>query len=159
LQVYSNKKEENMKLWYVVILSLIVIGCSKTNLSQLEDKKIITAGEDLIFTQSIICNEHKSSNNSLFACGTGISSDIEISRKQAILSAKVFLADQISATVVKNESSNVKETTKDGLVKSYTLNESNSVNDTILNRYQVVYDKVFYDGGKYRSFVILKISI
>ena len=75
------------------------------------------------------------------------------------LSPKINIADKISSTVLKNERQTIAETTKDGLVKNYSSDESNQIFETSLNRYVVVYDKSFLDAGKYRNFVVIKYQV
>lgn len=140
----------------LVILGLILSGCSSSNLSKLNDKNSISSGTDLIQTYSVVCSEYKSTNTEFFSCGSGFSNDLDLSRAKAILQAKLNIADVLGSTVIKNEKEQVNESTKDGLNKRYDSNISSQVFETTLNKYQVVWDKSFYENGKYRSFVIIK---
>lgn len=140
----------------IVILVLILSGCSSSNLSKLDEKNTLSGGTDLIQTASIICNEYKSTNTEFFSCGSGFSSDLDLSRQKAILQAKINVADKLASTIVKNEKETILETTKDGLNKKYDSNVSSQVFETTLNKYVVVYDKSFYEAGRYRSFVVIK---
>ena len=140
----------------LVILGLILSGCSSSNLSKLNDKNSISSGTDLIQTYSIVCSEYKSTNTEFFSCGSGFSNDLDLSKAKAILQAKLNIADVLGSTVIKNEKEQVNESTKDGLNKRYDSNISSQVFETTLNKYQVVWDKSFYENGKYRSFVIIK---
>ena len=140
----------------LVILGLILSNCSSSNLSKLNDKNSISSGTDLIQTYSIVCSEYKSTNTEFFSCGSGFSNDLDLSRAKAILQAKLNIADVLGSTVIKNEKEQINESTKDGLNKRYDSNISSQVFETTLNKYQVVWDKSFYENGKYRSFVIIK---
>jgi hypothetical protein len=140
----------------LVILGLILSGCSSSNLSKLNDKNSISSGTDLIQTYSVVCSEYKSTNTEFFSCGSGFSTDLDLSKAKAILQAKLNIADVLGSTVIKNEKEQVNESTKDGLNKRYDSNISSQVFETTLNKYQVVWDKSFYENGKYRSFVIIK---
>jgi len=140
----------------LVILGLILSGCSSSNLSKLNDKNSISSGTDLIQTYSVVCSEYKSTNTEFFSCGSGFSNDLDLSKAKAILQAKLNIADVLGSTVIKNEKEQVTESTKDGLNKRYDSNISSQVFETTLNKYQVVWDKSFYENGKYRSFVIIK---
>jgi hypothetical protein len=140
----------------LVILGLILSGCSSSNLSKLNDKNSISSGTDLIQTYSVVCSEYKSTNTEFFSCGSGFSNDLDLSKAKAILQAKLNIADVLGSTVIKNEKEQVSESTKDGLNKRYDSNISSQVFETTLNKYQVVWDKSFYENGKYRSFVIIK---
>ena len=140
----------------LVILGLILTGCNSSNLSKLNDKLSISSGTDLIQTYSVVCSEYKSSNTEFFSCGSGFSNDLDLSRAKAILQAKLNIADVLGSTVIKNEKEQINESTKDGLNKRYDSNISSQVFETTLNKYQVVWEKSFYENGKYRSFVIIK---
>jgi len=140
----------------MVILGLILTGCNSSNLSKLNDKLSISSGTDLIQTYSVVCSEYKSSNTEFFSCGSGFSNDLDLSRAKAILQAKLNIADVLGSTVIKNEKEQINESTKDGLNKRYDSNISSQVFETTLNKYQVVWEKSFYENGKYRSFVIIK---
>ena len=140
----------------LVILGLILTGCNSSNLSKLNDKSSISSGTDLIQTYSVVCSEYKSTNTEFFSCGSGFSNDLDLSRAKAILQAKLNIADVLGSTVIKNEKEQINESTKDGLNKRYDSNISSQVFETTLNKYQVVWEKSFYENGKYRSFVIIK---
>lgn len=135
---------------------MILVNCSSSNLSKLDDKNSISGGTDLIQVASIICSEYKSTDTVFYSCGSGYSTDLELSRSKAILQAKVNVADVLGSTIRKNENQSINETTKEGLNKKYNSDISNQVFETSLNKYVIVYDKSFYEAGKYRSFIILK---
>jgi hypothetical protein len=147
-----------MKILLVFLMSLILSNCSSSNLSKLNDKSSISGGTDLIQTYGLVCNEYKNTNTEYFSCGSGLSNDLDLARAKAILQAKLNIADILGSTVIKNEKEQVTESTKDGLNKKYDSNISSQVFETTLNRYQIVWDKSFYENGKYRSFVIIKYS-
>lgn len=145
-----------MRFIIIIFSSLILVNCSSSNLSKLDDKNSISGGTDLIQVASLICSEYKSTDTVFYSCGSGYSSDLELSRAKAILQAKVNVADVLGSTVVKNEREEVTERTKEGLSKNYNSNISSQVFETSLNKYQIVYSKDFYEAGKYRSFIVLK---
>jgi hypothetical protein len=134
----------------------MLVNCSSSNLSKLDDKNNISGGTDLIQVASIICNEFKNTDTIFYSCGSGFSNDLELSRSKAILQAKINVADILGSTVVKNEREEIIEKTKEGLNKNYNSNVSSQVFETTLNKYQIVYSKDFYEAGKYRSFVVIK---
>lgn len=144
----------------IYILVLVLLGaCSSNNLAYLEDKQTLNGNTELLKVNSDICNQFKSTDKEFYSCGSGFSSDLELAKSKAILNAKINIADKISSTVVKNERQTIAETTKEGLVKNYSSDESNQIFETSLNRYAVVYDKSFLDAGKYRSFVVIKYQV
>jgi hypothetical protein len=134
----------------------MLVNCSSSNLSKLDDKNNISGGTDLIQVASAICNEFKNTDTIFYSCGSGFSNDLELSRSKAILHAKINVADILGSTVVKNEREEIIEKTKEGLNKNYNSNVSSQVFETTLNKYQIVYSKDFYEAGKYRSFVVIK---
>ena len=143
---------------YLLVLSLVA-ACAPNNFAYLEDKQTLNGNTELIKVNSDICNQFKSNDKEFYSCGSGFSSDLELAKSKAILNAKINIADKISSTVVKNEKQTIAETTKDGVTKNYSSDESNQIFETSLNRYMVVYDKSFLDSGKYRSFVIIKYQL
>ena len=144
----------------IYILLLVLLGaCTSNNLAYLEDKQTLNGNTELLKVNSDICNQFKSTDKEFYSCGSGFSSDLELAKSKAILNAKNNIADKISSTVLKNERQTIAETTKEGLVKNYSSDESNQIFETSLNRYVVVYDKSFLDTGKYRSFVVIKYQV
>jgi hypothetical protein len=144
----------------IYILVLVLLGaCTSNNLTYLEDKQTLNGNTELLKVNSDICNQFKSTDKEFYSCGSGFSSDLELAKSKAILNAKINIADKISSTVVKNEKQTIAETTKDGVTKNYSSDESNQIFETSLNRYMVVYDKSFLDSGKYRSFVVIKYQL
>ena len=144
----------------IYILVLVLLGaCTSNNLAYLEDKQTLNGNNELLKVNSDICNQFKSTDKEFYSCGSGFSSDLELAKSKAILNAKINIADKISSTVLKNERQTIAETTKEGLVKNYSSDESNQIFETSLNRYVVVYDKSFLDTGKYRSFVVIKYQV
>ena len=144
----------------IYILLLVLLGaCTSNNLAYLEDKQTLNGNTELLKVNSDICNQFKSTDKEFYSCGSGFSSDLELAKSKAILNAKINIADKISSTVVKNERQTIAETTKEGLVKNYSSDESNQIFETSLNRYVVIYDKSFLDTGKYRSFVVIKYQV
>ena len=141
------------------LLIFLLAACSSNNLAYLEDKQTLNGNTELLKVNSDICNQFKSTDKEFYSCGSGFSSDLELAKSKAILNAKINIADKISSTVVKNERQTIAETTKDGLIKNYSSDESNQIFETSLNRYVVVYDKSFLDAGKYRSFVVIKYQV
>lgn len=147
-----------MRILLIIFIITTLFSCS-SNIAKLEDKNTINGGPDLISTYSTICNEYKSTDKEFYSCGSGYSSDLDLSRNKAVLQAKTNIADKISSTVLKNEKEQIVETTKDGVNKKFDSNSSSQVFETTLNKYQIIYDKSFYESGKYRSFVIIKYSV
>jgi len=143
----------------LLIGSLMFIGACAGNLDKLNQKTQIEGNEDLIKAASLICNEYKSTDSVLYGCGSGVSSDLELSKSKAILQAKISVADVISNSLVKNETLTTKESTKDGVSREYNSSEKNQIFEQSLNRYKVVYDKQFTDQGRFRSFIVIEYKL
>jgi len=140
----------------LVISGLVLSGCTSTNLSKLDNKSTISGASDLIETYQLVCKEYKSTNTEFYSCGSGFSNDLDLSKSKAILQAKINIADVLGSTLLKNEKESVSETSKEGLNKKYDSNVSSQIFETTLNKYQIVWDRSFFDNGKFRSFVIIK---
>ncbi|NBP55724.1 hypothetical protein EBU71_04150 [bacterium] len=143
----------------LLIGSLMFLGACAGNLDKLNQKTQIEGNEDLIKAASLICNEYKSTDSVLYGCGSGVSSDLELSKSKAILQAKISVADVISNSLVKNETLTTKESTKDGVSREYNSSEKNQIFEQSLNRYKVVYDKQFTDQGRFRSFIVIEYKL
>jgi hypothetical protein len=149
-----------MKMKKILLIgSLMFIGACAGNLDKLNQKTQIEGNEDLIKAASLICNEYKSTDSVLYGCGSGVSSDLELSKSKAILQAKISVADVISNSLVKNETLTTKESTKDGVSREYNSSEKNQIFEQSLNRYKVVYDKQFTDQGRFRSFIVIEYKL
>ena len=91
----------------------------------------------------------------IFGCGQGLSNDMELSKTKAILSAKVSVADIISSSIVKNETTTIKENIK-GVKRTYDSNVSNDVLEQNISLYRIVDSMVLLENGKYLTFVVLE---
>lgn len=136
--------------------SLLFLGACAGNLSKLDNKTQIDGNEDLIKAASLICNEYKSTDVVLYGCGSGVSSDLELSKSKAILQAKMSVADVLSNSLLKKEQLQTKETSKDGVSREYNSDEKNQIFEQSLTGYKVVYDKQFTDQGRFRSFIVIE---
>ena len=146
--------------YFIILFSVLLVGCSSTNkLTKLDNKTTINGGNELIKIQSQICNEFKSEDKILYSCGSGYSSDINLSRKKSLLDSKVRLQDKISSMVVKNEINKVEENSETGIKKTYSSNEQSSFSENYINGYQIVFDKTFLHNVKYYSFVVIKYNL
>jgi len=143
-----------------MLIGLLLVGCSSNNLSKLDNKSVINNKNDLIKTQNQICNSFKSEDTKvMYSCGSGVSKDLNLSRKKSLLESKTNLQDKISSMVVKNEIQNIEEDSKTGIKKSYSSEEQSSFGESYINGYQIVFDKTFMYQAKYYSFVVIKYSL
>jgi len=87
----------------LLVGSLMFLGACAGNLSKLDGKASVDGNEDLIKVAALVCNEFKSTDTVLYGCGSGISSDMELSKSKAVLNAKISVADVLSNSLTKQE--------------------------------------------------------
>ena len=91
-------------------------------------------------------------------CLSSISSDFNLSISKALLDAKVFVADSLSNSIVKNETSSINEDSK-GITRKYDSNEKSQIFETSLTNYKVVYQKTFQQSGRFRTYIVVEYSL
>lgn len=143
--------------YLILILGLLLANCTSTNYA--DNKTVINDMSDFLKVNESVCSKYKSSDKVLYGCGSAVSSDFNLSVSKALLDAKVFVADTLSNSIVKNESSNIKEDTKNGIVRNYDSNEKSQIFETSLSKYKVVYQKTFQQSGKFRSYVVIEYNL
>ena len=143
----------------IIILLFVAVGCSsnKVELDTANKVSSISNDKELIKIQEEICNGWKSDDDYLRSCGSGYSSDLELSKNYAILSARIELANILGSTISKNEKQIVNEVSGD-FVREYTSEEINEIHQQGINNYRIVYHKSFMHKGKFRSLVVIEMS-
>ena len=143
----------------MVVLAVAVASCSsnKVNLDTANKLSSISNDKELIKVQEEICNGWQSNEEYYFSCGSGLSSDLELSKDYAILNAKVDLANILSSTISKNEKEIINEISGE-FVREYNSEEINEIHSTGINNYRIVYQKSFIHKGKFRSFVVIELK-
>lgn len=139
-------------------MALFLYSCS-SNKNFAEKKTIINDMSDFLKINETVCSKYKSTDKTLYGCGSATSSDFNLSISKALLDAKVFVADTLSNSVIKNESSTIKEDTKTGIVRSYDSNEKSQIFEVSITKYKVVFQKTFVQSGKYRSYVVIQYNL
>lgn len=139
---------KNMLLVLLVLLS----ACSK---NYAEKKTIINNSNDLLKLNAEICNKFKSDNSKTYGCGSGLSSDLEVSKTKSLLNAKVNVADVVGSSILKSEKQTRTENKK-GVNSKYQTIEENKILETSLNNYKVVFTKTFKQGEKFRTYTVIK---
>ena len=102
-----------------------------------------------------ICNKFKSNDSKTFGCGSGLSSDLEVSKTKSLLNAKVNVADIVGSSILKSEKQTRTENAK-GVSSKYQTIEENKILETSLNNYKVVFTKTFKEGNKFRTYTVIK---
>ena len=120
-----------------------------------EKKTIINNSNDLLKLNAEICNKFKSDKSKTFGCGSGLSSDLEVSKTKSLLNAKINVADVVGSSILKSEKQTRTENTK-GVISKYQTTEENKILETSLNNYKVVFSKTFKQGNKFRTYTVIK---
>lgn len=144
--------------YLIILMALFLYSCS-SNKNFAEKKTIINDMSDFLKINETVCSKYKSTDKTLYGCGSATSSDFNLSISKALLDAKVFVADTLSNSVIKNESSTIKEDTKAGIVRSYDSNEKSQIFEVSITKYKVVFQKTFVQSGKYRSYVVIQYNL
>tara|TARA_B100001063_G_scaffold386_1_gene291 strand:- start:290 stop:742 length:453 start_codon:yes stop_codon:yes gene_type:complete len=141
------------KMKYIsLILITILTACSS---NYVKKKTIINGNSDLLKLNAEICNKYKSDESKTYGCGSGLSSDLEVSKTKSLLNAKVNVADVVGSSILKSEKQTRTENTK-GVNSKYQTIEENKILETSLNNYKVVFTKTFKQGNKFRTYTVIK---
>jgi len=146
----------------IVICSLV--GCASTNKpAEIKPAEIKPAGPPQKPTVSIPYwyNQTPGSEDSLYAVGTAVSRDLQLSQDMAILNAKTNLADRLNSRVrsqtkiYSNQSS-----AGDSVSNSQKLERAvkNTVTDVDVAGYVVAKSETQQVDGVFRTFVLLEYS-
>ena len=141
------------KMKYIsLILITILTACSS---NYVKKKTIINDNSDLLKLNAEICNKYKSDESKTYGCGSGLSSDLEVSKTKSLLNAKVNVADVVGSSILKSEKQTRTENSK-GVNSKYQTIEENKILETSLNNYKVVFTKTFKQGNKFRTYTVIK---
>ena len=102
------------------------------------------------------------SETMLYARGTAVSSDMQLSIDKASIAAKRNLADKLESIISSKTQLFVKEAGMDEDTKIYNELEqitSNTVNETKIGSYNEFKTKTLLIGSKYRTFFVLEYPI
>ncbi len=148
-----------MKYLLLIMMSVLITACANNvdKIDLTETPTTIRSSSAKIKISNEFCNQSKyqTTNIMIFGCGQGLSNDMELSKTKAILSAKVSVADIISSSIVKNETTTIKENIK-GVKRTYDSNVSNDVLEQNISLYRIVDSMVLLENGKYLTFVVLE---
>ena len=141
------------KMKYISLILITVLTACSSNYA--ERKTIINDNSDLLKLNAEICNKYKSDESKTYGCGSGLSSDLEVSKTKSLLNAKVNVADVVGSSILKSEKQTRTENTK-GVNSKYQTIEENKILETSLNNYKVVFTKTFKQGNKFRTYTVIK---
>jgi len=138
---------------YILIILITILTACSSNFA--EKKTIINNSNDLLKLNAEICNKFKSDKSKTFGCGSGLSSDLEVSKTKSLLNAKINVADVVGSSILKSEKQTRTENNK-GVISKYQTTEENKILETSLNNYKVVFSKTFKQGNKFRTYTVIK---
>jgi len=138
---------------YILIILITTLTACSSDYAQ--KKTIINNSNDLLKLNAEICNKFKSDQSKTYGCGSGLSSDLEVSKTKSLLNAKVNVADVVGSSILKSEKQTRIESTK-GFNSKYQTVEENKILETSLNNYKVVFTKTFKQGNNFRTYTVIK---
>ena len=140
-----------MKIIIILLFGLLLTNCSN-------QKKVIKSPNDLQSFVNVFCEKHKSTDKIIKVCSNGFSKDLNIATQKSLISGKLKLADIVSHSLVSNEIVTHKESGK-GIVKTYDLNATSTLDEVSISNYRVVHTKVILEKGGYRVMHLLSLKI
>ena len=140
-----------MKIIIILLFGLLLTNCSN-------QKKVIKSPNDLQSFVNVFCEKHKSDDKVIKVCSNGFSKDLNIATQKSLISGKLKLADIVSHSLVSNEIVTHKESGK-GIVKTYDLNATSTLDEVSISNYRVVHTKVILEKGGYRVMHLLSLKI
>ena len=139
-----------MRIVLILICGLLLQNCSN-------QKKVIKSPDDLQTFVNVFCEKHKSTNKVIKVCASEFSKDLNIATNKSLLNAKLKLADIVSHSLVSNEVITHKE--GKGIVKTYDLNATSTLNEVSISNYRVVHKKIIKENGGWRVMHLLSLKI
>ena len=133
------------------MFGLLLTNCSNS-------KKVIKSPDDLRNFVNVFCEKHKSDDKVIKVCSNGFSKDLNIATQKSLISGKLKLADIVSHSLVSSEVVTHKESGK-GIVKTYDLNATSTLDEVSISNYRVVHTKVILEKGGYRVMHLLSLKI
>ena len=140
-----------MRIVIILMFGLLLTNCSN-------NKKVIKSPDDLRNFVNVFCEKHKSDDKVIKVCSNGFSKDLNIATQKSLISGKLKLADIVSHSLVSNEIVTHKESGK-GIVKTYDLNATSTLDEVSISNYRVVHTKVILEKGGYRVMHLLSLKI
>ena len=128
---------------------------------KVEEKKIETVSEAVENIPSW-CNLPPSSDNALYACGTGKSTSMSIARKRAELRAKASLLDSIGSQLsqrAEDFQESTGSTDNAEVLERFSLIIKNVTNERTLSGYKAIEADTQAVGKEYRHYVLLEYPI
>ena len=139
-----------MRIILIIMFGLLLQNCSN-------QKKVIKSPDDLQSFVNVFCEKHKSTDKVIKVCASEFSKDLNIATNKSLLNAKLKLADIVSHSLVSNEVITHKE--GKGIVKTYDLNATSTLNEVSISNYRVVHKKILKENGGWRVMHLISLKI
>tara|TARA_B110001450_G_scaffold197397_1_gene186001 strand:- start:30 stop:458 length:429 start_codon:yes stop_codon:yes gene_type:complete len=141
-----------MKIILILICGLLLQNCSSKNAR-------IKSPNDLKSFVNDFCTSPKntSTDKVIKVCASEFSKDLNIAENKSLLNAKLKLADIVNHSLVSNEVITHKE--GKGIVKTYDLNATSTLNEVSISNYRVVHKKIIQENGGWRVMTLLSLKV
>ena len=141
-----------MKIILILMMGLLLQNCSNKNAR-------IKSPNDLKSFVNDFCTHPKNTSTEkvIKVCASEYSKDLSIAESKSLMNAKLKLADIVSHSLVSNEVITHKE--GKGIVKTYDLKATSTLNEVSINNYRVLHKKVITENGGYRVMTLLSLKV
>ena len=131
---------------------LLLQNCSSKNAR-------IKSPNDLKSFVNDFCTSPKNTSTEkvIKVCASEFSKDLNIAENKSLLNAKLKLADIVNHSLVSNEVITHKE--GKGIVKTYDLNASSTLDEVSISNYRVVHKKIIKENGGWRVMTLLSLKV
>jgi len=144
---------------FILISFVLLQSCATTDPNVAQEKKEIEYAKGTIKEQPKWFEKLKSDKKILYAKGTAVSKDMQLSIDKATLNARTSLADQLNGHISANMKQFVKESGIDEDTEMYSEVEKvvkSSVKETSTIGYREYKSETVASGSKYRTYYVLE---
>ena len=141
-----------MRIILILMCGLLLQNCSSKNAQ-------IKSPNDLKSFVNDFCTSPKNTSTEkvIKVCASEFSKDLNIAENKSLLNAKLKLADIVNHSLVSNEVITHKE--GKGIVKTYDLNASSTLDEVSISNYRVVHKKIIKENNGWRVMHLLSLKI
>ena len=139
-----------MRIILILMCGLLLQNCSSKNAQ-------IKSPNDLKSFVNDFCTSPKNTSTEkvIKVCASEFSKDLNIAENKSLLNAKLKLA--VNHSLVSNEVITHKE--GKGIVKTYNLNASSTLDEVSISNYRVVHKKIIQENGGWRVMTLLSLKV
>ena len=141
-----------MRIILILMCGLLLQNCSSKNAQ-------IKSPNDLKSFVNDFCTSPKNTSTEkvIKVCASEFSKDLNIAENKSLLNAKLKLADIVNHSLVSNEVITHKE--GKGIVKTYDLNASSTLDEVSISNYRVVHKKIIQENSGWRVMTLLSLKV